>query len=100
MSTLTLHCPRSDKRIEIDLGEANGGDFDGETLGGNVYLYVDGVEYGSIFVHKKWDGQQYTDETRISLGQYDDDAQEWVERSSISAIPQGAQLPLSEGASA
>lgn len=93
MSTLTLKTEQ--RTIEIDLGDAKSGLFDGETLGGNVYLYVDGVEFGSIFVHKAYDGQQFTDETQISLGQYDDGSEEWEERARIKALPEAVQIPIS-----
>lgn len=44
---------------------------------GNVYLYVDEEEWGSLYFYMK-DGK-----LRIGLGQYDADADEWVFRSEL-----------------
>lgn len=63
---------------EIDLGEPDtNGYLDGGDLsatGGNLYLNVDGKEYGSVFFFVR------NGNLTITLGQFDDDAQEWVER--------------------
>jgi hypothetical protein len=66
--------------LEFDLGEADQGYFDTGDLAestGNLYLYVDGVEFGSLFFH--------ADDAplEISLGQYDHQQEDWVERSRL-----------------
>ena len=94
MSTLTIKAV--DRLIEIDLDEPTSSAFDkygyfnGETWGGNVYLYVDGEEYGSLFVH------QHDGKTLVTLGQYDDETQEWVTRNDLRPIPAEAQVPMEE----
>lgn len=66
------------RQIDIDLGEPSDDDghgfFDDGDLaayGGNLYLYLDGQEYGSLFF--------YTVEgkARIELGQLVPEAQQW-----------------------
>lgn len=51
---------------------------------GNLYLYVDGIEYGSLLV--AWvDGQPV-----LALGQYDDETQDWQERAVLDRPAGGA----------
>lgn len=52
-----------------------------EPLNGNIYIYVDGAEYGSLFFHRDDDGRVV-----VSLGQYDGDAEQWVPRNPVTAI--------------
>ncbi len=81
MSILSLDLGES--TLQIDLGEIDEHGTGGELLySGNVYLHIDGREYGSLFIHRGPDGAP-----QISLGQYQDDAEEWVEANPIQAIP-------------
>lgn len=66
------------RHIDIDLGEpsdAEGHGFfdDGDLAGygGNLYLYLDGQEYGSLFFYTV-DGKP-----RIELGQFRPEPQQW-----------------------
>lgn len=63
---------------EIDLGEPTGNYYDEGALAatcGNLYLNLDGVEYGSLFFYRRADGA-----VTITLGQFDHERQEWVDR--------------------
>lgn len=66
----------------IDLGEpSDHGEFDEGDLAptsGNLYLYLDGKEYGSLFFFRRKDGT-----VTITLGQFDADKQEWVEKAEL-----------------
>ena len=83
----------------IDLGEPLGADHDktgyaGGDLGftsGNAYLRIDGVEYGSLFIFASPEGQPL-----IMLGQFDHEADEWIEKHTISAIPAEYQMKMPE----
>ena len=44
------------------------------------YLHIDGKEYGSLYIHHDQDGPL------IELGQYDPDADEWVQRAQLRPI--------------
>jgi hypothetical protein len=44
---------------------------------GNVYIHVDGVEWGSLFFYRE--GEQI----RIGLGQYDDETDQWEFRDQL-----------------
>lgn len=65
----------------IDLGEPDQGYLDSGALaetGGNLYLYLDGKEYASLFFHADEDGKPI-----ITLGQFDYDTGEWESRNPI-----------------
>ena len=69
----------------IDLGDPDEKDglFDDGDIGayaGNIYLHIDGKEYGSLYIHHDQDGPL------IELGQYDPDADEWVQRAQLRPI--------------
>lgn len=75
MTELTLKTGSS-TRIALNLGNANDGYFDEGDLAeyyGNIYLLIDGQEYGSLFVHR--DGERIT----ITLGRYSPDRRQWEE---------------------
>lgn len=67
---------------KIDLGEPSDyGYFDQGYLaqyGGNIYILVDGVEYGSLFFYRRPDGTM-----TISLGAFDAESDEWVEHATL-----------------
>ena len=81
------------RQEEIDLGEpdARDGLFDNGEIGayaGNIYLYVDGREYGSLFIYHDDQGPV------IELGQFDETADEWVTRAALRALPAHVAQPL------
>lgn len=81
------------RQEEIDLGEpdARDGLFDNGEIGayaGNIYLYVDGREYGSLFIHHDDQGPI------IELGQFDETSDEWVTRAALRALPAHVAQPL------
>lgn len=83
------------RQEEIDLGDPDTRDglFDNGDIGayaGNIYLYVDGREYGSLFIHHDEHGPI------IELGQFDETADEWVTRAALRALPTDVALPLAE----
>lgn len=55
----------------------------------NLYIYVDGKEYGSLFFDRLEDGRLV-----IELGQYDVVEQHWVDRNPVGVIPDEAQIPI------
>ncbi len=66
------------RQIDIDLGESSDteghgfyDDGDLAAYGGNLYLYLDGQEYGSLFFYTV-DGKP-----RIELGQFRPEPQQW-----------------------
>ncbi len=66
------------RRIDIDLGEPSDDDghgfFDDGDLaayGGNLYLHLDGQEYGSLFFYVTGG------RPRIELGQFQPETQQW-----------------------
>ena len=71
---------------DIDLGETveSGtglGYFDAGELsatGGNLYLNIDGEEYGSLFFFREPDGT-----VSITLGSFDPERQDWVESATL-----------------
>lgn len=67
---------------DIDLGEASdAGYFEGGDLGstaGNLYIRLDGVEYGSLFFFRETDGR-----VTVTLGAFDAASQDWVERKTL-----------------
>ena len=82
MSVLSLDL--GERQEQINLGEITEYGADGELLySGNVYLYIDGREYGSLFISRGPDG-----EPKITLGQYQKAADEWVAENPIQALPQ------------
>ena len=91
----TGHAPSP--ALTIDLGEAVrgrggwGGYYSGGDLGaygGNLYIFVDGVEYGSLFFVEH-DGR-----IEIELGQYrDEPSQEWEATNPLTE-PVGGAGPL------
>ena len=71
----------------VGVGYFDAGDLAG--YGGNLYLFADGVEIGSLFFHTV-DGR-----LRVALGQFDPQEQEWVERNPVGVmtdLPGGADL--------
>lgn len=67
---------------DFDLGEPDeSGMFDTE-YGGNLYLFIDGAEYGSLLARTDTDGQ-----ITLTLGQENDGDQEWQQRNPVSATP-------------
>lgn len=85
MTTLTLGTgPDRPAFARLDITPVEGGFIEGGDLGetgGNLYLYLDGQEWGSLFIH-------YIDGTpQITLGQHapdtDDCEGEWCERNPL-----------------
>lgn len=67
-------------RIDVtDEGGWAGGDLSAN--GGNLYLYIDGKEMGSIWIQYDADGP------KVTLGQYDPETMDWEERSTVRHIP-------------
>jgi hypothetical protein len=72
---------------EIDVTREGGGcgdDYAGGAVaaqGGNLYLYIDGREMGSLWITYDDDGTP-----KITLGQYDEESQGWEERSEVLPI--------------
>lgn len=67
----------------IDLGEAIPNYFEEGDLGstaGNLYLGLDGKEYGSLFFYRENDGT-----VTITLGAFDFAKQEWDEKNPLTA---------------
>lgn len=71
----------------LDLGEPDQGYFDQGALApteGNLYLYLDGKEYASLFFTADENGNP-----RIHLGQFDHSLGEWVIRNPITvSVPE------------
>lgn len=83
---------------DIDLGEASartphgsGGYFDDDgdlsATGGNLYISIDGKEYGSLFFFREADGT-----VSVTLGAFDPDEQGWEEKNPLRG-PWDATLP-------
>lgn len=71
----------------VGVGYFDAGDL--AVFGGNLYLFVDGEEIGSLFFHTV-DGK-----LRVELGQFDPDEQDWVARNplgSVKELPGGEQM--------
>ena len=84
MSVLSLDL--GENQLRIDLGEIDEHGTGGELIySGNIYLHIDGREYGSLFITRGPDGAP-----QIALGQYQEAAEQWVQVNPIQAIP----LPL------
>lgn len=49
--------------------------------GGNLYLYIDGVELGSIWISYDKSGRP-----SITLGQYDPETEGWEERTTVKPV--------------
>ena len=86
MRHITLHSGQADKPLlELDLGEASrDGDYDDGDLGftaGNLYLVVDGEEWGSLYFHAG-SGERPGGPT-ITLGQYDAWSENWEARNPL-----------------
>lgn len=88
----TGHAPSP--ALTIDLGDAHGGsgefsyydEGDLGAYGGNLYIFVDGVEYGSLFFVER-DGR-----IAIELGQYrEEPSQEWEATNPLTE-PVGAEV--------
>lgn len=76
---LTLSAGAGDM-ASIDLGGLNGGYLGHDDLaatGGNLYLFIDGEEWGSLFFHMV-DGK-----LRIELGQFDFETGDWESKSRL-----------------
>ena len=70
----------------VDVGYFDDGELAG--YGGNLYLFADGVEIGSLFFHTV-DGR-----LRVALGQFDPQGG-WVERNPVGVVtdlPGGAEM--------
>ena len=86
-NTLTL-LGDSGQLVRIDVTREDGGfgdDHAGGGLasqGGNLYLEIDGKELGSLWITYDEKG-----EPKITLGQYDPESGDWVERSSVQYVP-------------
>ena len=81
MSVLSLDLGES--QLQINLGEIDEHGAGGELLySGNIYLHIDGREYGSLYITRGPNGAP-----QITLGQFRDDAEEWVQANPIHAIP-------------
>lgn len=82
--TVTLTNGVSDTPIAtIDLGPSSGVYFDRGDLAavaGNLYLFIDGKEYGSLFFHRTRDEGG---EVAVELGQFDATEQQWVSRNPL-----------------
>jgi hypothetical protein len=67
---------------KLDLGDpAPDGYFDDGDLvatSGNLYLYVDDVEIGSLFFYQSKNGA-----ITVTLGEFDVDRQDWVDRNPL-----------------
>ena len=83
--------------FELDLGPApsvtiaNDDPYDQGDLaltGGNLYIYIDGVEHGSIWFHIGTDGRP-----RVTLGQFDREQEWWVARSTVAATEYETDTP-------
>lgn len=74
MSTLTIHT--GGETVTFDIGEPQiDGQYDGGDLGhycGNLYLHIDGHEYGSLYITHN------AGRPVITLGRFDEDAEEWI----------------------
>lgn len=76
----------------IDITREDGGvgdDYAGGEVaaqGGNLYLAIDGQEFGSLWITYGEDGTP-----KITLGQYDPETEGWEERSAIVALPSGEE---------
>lgn len=68
----------------IDLGDGACGYFTGESIGGNLYLHLDGEEYGSLFINPNDD----TGQPEIALGQFDGETQDWEYRARLTETVQ------------
>lgn len=86
MSTLKLTDMYGRTLAEIDLGEP---DERGYFNNDNVFLVIDGRDYGSLFIHPQEDGTP-----TIALGQYDQEQEWWIERNPITALPPIQQRDL------
>jgi hypothetical protein len=65
----------------IELGEPDTGYFDGADLGatgGNIYINIDGKEYGSLFFYREADGT-----VSVTLGAFDPDTQGWENKNPL-----------------
>lgn len=82
MSVLSLDLGES--QLQINLGEIDEqGTTGGELIyNGNIYLHIDGREYGSLYITRGADGAP-----QITLGQFREDAEEWVPANPIQEIP-------------
>ena len=81
MSILSIDL--GERVIQIDLGEITEHGTGGELIySGNAYLHIDGVEFGSLFIHRDAAGLP-----TITLGQFSPRADEWVAANPLHAIP-------------
>lgn len=87
---LTLNACAGDL-AEIDLGEPDNGlldDGDLSTTGGNLYIEIDGKEWGSLFFHTDADGRLV-----IELGQYDRSMEQWETRNPLTVPVDDTDTP-------
>lgn len=83
MASLTLHSDDGPNTplVTIDLGEPSESGYYGSGdlafTGGNLYLYLDGEEYGSLFIVNR------NGRPEIALGQYDHAAEDYVFRNPL-----------------
>lgn len=81
MSVLSLDLGES--QLQINLGEIDEHGTGGELIySGNIYLHIDGREYGSLFITRGENGAP-----QITLGQFQEAADEWVPANPIREIP-------------
>ncbi len=68
-------------RITFNAGRENILELDGLEFGdydGNLYIFIDGKEYGSLHFSEGEDGKP-----KVTLGQYDDASEEWQSRNPL-----------------
>lgn len=83
MNELSLHGDKGElARVDVTNEDGwAGGDLSAN--GGNLYLYIDGRELGSLFISYDEHGRP-----SITLGQYDPETEGWEERVTIKHIPE------------
>lgn len=85
-------------RVEIEFRDPEGGKVGSVDLGefdevgslgiDNVYVYVNGVEFGSLWVHPAEEDGALV----LSVGQYDEVEDQWVERSTLRPLPESVRF--------
>lgn len=87
---------QADKALaQLDLGEPSedGGYYDNGDLAGlagNLYIHVDGQEWGSLYFWAR------NGEPTISLGQYDPWSEQWEDRNPLDCPVEGGRDPVME----